>query len=345
MPDSTKLTQRLATMLIAAAMIVGGFALPQTAHAGDDAEHVLKIASLAPDNSSWAKAIKRMAREINKETDGAVEIKLYAGGVMGDEPAMVRKMRTGQLDGAAVTNVGLGEIEPKVLALQIPLMFKNWDELDYVRNQMSDTFEKMLSEQGFTLLTWGDVGFNYVFSKSKIQVPDDIRSTKAWVWESDPIMNKVMDVAKVNAVPLEVTDVLPSLSTGVIDTFTNSPYGAVSLQWYSRAEYVTNLKLAVIIGGVVLSNESMKEIPEEHQKVIRKVTSKGGEELLSQIRSDNKEAIKTIQKAGVKVVQPKEMSKWQKIAEQTREELTGELFPKSLISEMEKHLEEYRSSN
>ena len=334
---------RLAIWAVALmAVVVGGVAAPGAASAEDE-KHVLKIASLAPENSSWAKSIKRMGREIQKKTDGEVVLKLYPGGVMGDEPAMVRKMRTGQISGAAVTNVGLGEIEPKILVLQLPLIFKNWDEVDYVRNKMSDTFRGLLDEKGFSLLTWGDVGFNYVFSKKEpIHKPSDIQSAKTWVWESDPIMNKIMDVAEVNAVPLTVTDVLPSLTTGVIDAFTNSPYAAVSLQWSSRAKYVTNLKVAVIVGGIVLSNEALEKLPEEYRKVVREVASERGEKLLAQIREDNREAIKTIQKTGVEVVQPKNMKAWQKIAKQTREELAGELFPASLLEEMQKHLKEYR---
>lgn len=322
-----------------------GVALPGPAAAEEEDEHVLKIASLAPENSSWAKAFERMGREIESETDGAVEIKLYPGGVMGDEPAMVRKMRTGQLDGAAVTNVGLGEIDPTILILQLPLLFKNWDEVDHVRDEMSEQFEKLLSDEGFILLTWGDVGFNYLFSNKPIRKPGDVGSQKFWIWESDPIMKKVMSVAEVNAVPLSVTDVLPSLSTGVVDSFTNSPYGAVSLQWYSRADYVTNMKLNVIVGGLVLSEESMKELPEEHREVVREVTSERGEEMLAQIRKDNKKAIGTIQESGIEVVQPEKMDEWRSIAEETRRELTGELYPKSLIEEIEKHLEEYRESN
>jgi TRAP-type C4-dicarboxylate transport system substrate-binding protein len=335
--------RRLPVLLVVAASLIAGTALfPDPAAAEDSEGHVLKVASLAPEGSSWAKAFERMARKIEKKTDGAVELEIYPGGIMGDEPAMVRKMRTGQLDGAALTNVGLGKIEPKVLTLQLPLLFKSWDEVDYVREEMDDTFSSMLEDNGFTLLSWGDVGFNYLFSSEPVRVPSDIQSQKAWVWESDPIMRAVMDVADVNAVPLKVTDVLPSLSTGVIDAFTNSPYGAVSLQWYSRADYVTNMKLNVIVGGIVMSTDSLEELSDEHRKVVREVAAEGGEELLDQIREDNRKAIGTIQEAGVENVEPKKMEKWQELADETKAELKGDLYPASLIETIEKHLEDYR---
>lgn len=309
----------------------------------DGPKHVLKIASLAPKGSSWMKSFEQTNREIKKATGGAVALKIYGGGVMGDEGAMVRKMRTGQLDGGAVTNVGLGDIAPELLVLQLPLQFKNYKELDYVRDQMSPTLEKILAEKGFVLLHWGDVGFNYVFSNSPIAKPDDIKKTKMWVWDADPISKKVMDVAGVNGVLMGVPDVLPSLQTGVIDAFGNSPYGAVALQWHSKATHVTNLKLAMVIGGLVVSKKSWDEIPAEHQKAIMKISKKNGKSLLTQIRKDNQSAIKTIQKANIELVQPKEMSGWIALAKKVETDLTGSLFPATLVAEMKKHLKAYRS--
>lgn len=317
--------------------------------AGEEAEtstsYELKVASLAPEGSTWAKAIERMDRRIRQRTDGQVRLQLYPGGVMGDEPAMVRKMRSGQLDGAAVTNTGLSKIAPEVLVLQLPLLFKNWEEVDHVREAMSERFESLLEENGFTLLSWGDVGFNYLFSKTRIQSPDDLKSVKFWVWESDPVMKKVVEVADVNAVPLTVTDVLPSLSTGVIDAFSNSPYGAVSLQWYTRADYVTNLKLGVVVGGLVIRNESIADLPEEHRRAVLEVTEDVEGEMLAQIREDNEKAIQTIQSTGVDVVQPKSMEAWRGLAEQVRSSLAGELFPASLLETIRGHLEDYRADD
>jgi TRAP-type transport system periplasmic protein len=310
--------------------------------AAAESKTTLKIATLAPPGSSWMKAFERAKRQIEKETDGEVTLRLYPGGVMGDESAMVRKMRTGQLDGGAVTSVGLGEIEKQLLVLQLPLTFRNHKELDYVRDKMSDTFEGMLNDNGFELLSWGDVGFNYLFSSAPIKKPDDIHNTTPWVWDADPITKAVMDVLKVNAVPLGVPDVLPSLQTGVVDTFLNSPYGAVALQWYTKAEYVTNLRLAVVIGGVVVTNKAMEGLSEEHRKVVQEAFGVHGKKLLAQIRKDNQEAIKTIERAGIETVKPEDMKAWMKVGEQTREKLTGSFFPKELVDEMLEHVEAAR---
>lgn len=334
---------KLTTTLVAAVIaFVSMAAVAADANAEKPEKHVLKIASLAPKGSTWAKSFDKTNRDIQKATNGEVSLKIYAGGVMGDEGAMVRKMRTGQLDGGAVTSVGMGDIETKILVLQLPLMFKNYGELDYVRDKMSPTFKKLLADKGFILLHWGDVGFNYVFSNTPVSTVGDIKKTKMWVWDADPISKSVMEVAGVNGTLLGVPDVLPSLQTGVIDAYANSPYGAVALQWHTKATHVTNLKLAMTIGGLIISKKSWEKIPEKHRKVILEIAQKNGKKLLKDIRRDNKKAIKTIKGEGIKMVQPKDIKDWLALSKQTRKNLQGKLFPKSLVNEMMGHLKAYR---
>jgi TRAP-type transport system periplasmic protein len=319
---------------VATAAVAAGFPLI----ARGAAEHTLKIATLAPDGSSWHKAFKQVAREVKEQTDGRIVIKIYAGGVMGDEPAMVRKMRTGQLDGAAVTNVGLGEINAQLLMLQLPLLFRTNDELDRVRGAMSSKFEGLLDASGFRLSGWGDVGFTYLFSNSPIKKPSDAKSTKMWVWDSDPVSKEVMKVAGINAIPLGVPDVLPSLQTGVIDAFMNSPYGAIALQWYTKAAYITNLKLAVTIGGSVMTTTSWNKLSDADKQILQDIAHAKHGALLKRIRKDNTKAVDALKAKGMEVVEPEDFGAWKKVADTVRANLTGSLFDAALVEEMMGHL-------
>lgn len=315
----------------ATAAVAAGF--PLIAKAAP--EHKLRIATLAPDGSTWHKAFKQVAREVKERTDGAIAIKIYAGGTMGDEPAMVRKMRTGQLDGAAVTNVGLGEINRQVLMLQLPLLFRNYDELDRVRDAMASKFEALLNAEGFRMDgNWGDVGFAHIFSNVPVKVPDDVKKTKIWAWAADPITTEVMKVTGVNAVPLDVPDVLASLQTGLIDAYMNSPYGAIALQWYTKAKYVTDLKLAMTIGGSVLTNKSWGKLSDEHKQILHDVSQAKHKSLLTRIRKDNKDAMKALVDKGIQVVKPEDFGAWKNVADTVRKNLTGSTFDKALVDEM-----------
>lgn len=328
----SKTSRRRFVKTSAAAGTAITFGVPLLAKAGS--EHTLKIATLAPSGSSWHKAFKSVARQIKDETDGAVTVKVYAGGVMGDEKAMVRKIRTGQLDGAAVTSVGLGEVNKQLLMLQLPLLFRNYNELDKVRTAMKPKFDALLEDGGVRMTGHGDVGFAYLFSNSPIRKPSDAKSTKMWVWEDDPVSKETMKVAGINAVPLGVPDVLSSLQTGVIDAFPNSPYGAIALQWYTKAAYITNLKLSMSIGGSILSTKSWDKLGSNYQQIIHDITEGTHGKLLKRIRRDNKKAVATLKDKGIEVVEPSDFSAWKSMADTVRKNLTGSLFDKALVDEM-----------
>jgi TRAP-type C4-dicarboxylate transport system substrate-binding protein len=295
----------------------------------------LRLASLAPSGSSWAKAFEKTAREVKARTNGAVEIKTFFGGSMGDEGAMVRKMLHGQLDGAALTSVGLGAINKQLLLPQLPLLFRTYEQVDYVRGKMMPTFEKLLEKAGYMLGAPGDVGFVYLFTNTPVKTPAQLKSTKLWVWDEDPIAKKVAEVAGVNAVELGVPDVWTSLETGLVDAFVNSPYGAIALRWYEKARYVTNLKLSMGIGGSLLTLKAWNSLPADVQTIITEVTNESHAALLTRIRSDNKKAMKTLKEKGLEVVEPENFVEWASNAVQVRDKLVADgTFDKALVDEM-----------
>jgi TRAP-type C4-dicarboxylate transport system substrate-binding protein len=300
--------------------------------------HELSFASLAPEGSDWDKEFKRTRKEIEEGTDGAVKMRLYPGGMMGDEPAMIRKVRTGQLTGAAVTSVGLAQINKSVLAMQLPLLFKSTKQLDYVRNAMSPTFSKLFEEGGFKLGIWGDVGEIYVFSQKPAGNPSDLQDCKFWVWSADGVMKETAKAAGVNGVELDVPDVLPSLQTGLIDAFTASPYAAIALQWYTKATHVTNLKLAMGIGASVMSLEKWNSLEDDIKAVFDKVLAESQPRLLKRIRKANAKATTTLQAKGITVVEPSDIVAWSSVAMTVKNKLTGKMFPKDLIAEIDKHI-------
>lgn len=324
-------------LLVSALALCGLMSL--AAQASAECSTTIKVASLAPVGSDWYKAIQATGREVKEKTGGEVCFKLYGGGVMGDESAMIRKVRTGQIDAAVVTSVGLGDIDPKLLVLQLPLTFRNDKQLDCVRGKMTPRFEQILGEKQFVLLGWGDVGFNYLFSNTPVASPDDAKGTKLWAWDADPIVKEVAKVAGVNAVYLGVPDVLPSLTTGVIDSFLNSPYGAIALQWHTKAKYVTDLKLAVTIGGTVINQKTFEKLTPEQQKTLRDISSERHKELLTKVRRSNAYSQKQlVKKHGYTAVPVKDIKPWLDVSQQVKKNLTGSMFPADLVSEMEGHL-------
>ncbi len=319
-----------------------GFAVP--ASAGE--ETVLKIATLAPEGSTWWKLFIDFDKRVREESKGRVRLKIFAGGVAGDEPDVVRKMRVGSLAGGAVTSVGLGEIQPALLALQAPGLYASWDELDAVRQRMADKLASLLAEKGYVVLFWGDVGFNRIFSQTKIERPADVGKTKMWVWTQDNVHRVLWDTAGVKAVPLGVPDVLPSLQSGLIDAYPTPPLAAVSLQWFSRSKFMLDLPYSVTIGAFVLSTKSMEKLSAEDRAALMKVSQDMGKELAALVRADNLRAVDAIKRAGIQVTAPSNEAKaeWEKLTAKAADAAAGNVYPKELLAEIREAIRAYRAA-
>ena len=306
---------------------------------------VLKIATLAPENSAWDKVFKRFEKEVETATSGTLDLKVYNGGVQGDEEVVVRKMKSGQLDGAALTAVGLSKIVPNALVLQLPGLFTSYKELDYVRKKMNDELTAEFDKQGYVFLGWGDVGFAYIFSNTPIEKPEDLQKAKMWAWSADPIASVIISEAGGNPIPLAVPDVLPSLQTGAVDAFTTSPLAGIALRWFTKAKYMGAKKVAVGIGASVISKKSWNKLTAEQQQALQTASLKWHDKLVKKVRKDNKKSLKVLKKQGIELVKvgAEQSTLWDKLAIRVQDKLAGKVYSKKILDTVRGHIQAYRN--
>ncbi len=282
----------------AAAVFVG--VVPAKAQAAAPVE--LKMATLAPKGSAWAKILEKGGKDIEAQTQGRVKVKYFFSGQQGDERDVVRKMTSGNLDGAALTAVGLGLIKGDVRVLELPFMFTNDKQVDYVRDALKSEFEAQFDSAGYILLAWGDVGWTHIFTNIEVNTRADLAKTKMWAWKDDPIVRALFKGLGVNGVPLGVPDVYPQLQTGGIDACYGSPLAAVALQWYTKVKFATNTPISYSIGAMLVRKDVFSRLDPADQKIIRVSSTAMGVELLKMVRKDNERAKKAMQKSGVKFI-------------------------------------------
>jgi TRAP-type C4-dicarboxylate transport system substrate-binding protein len=195
---------------------------------------ILKLATLAPEGSPWMKTFDEVNLELESRTEGAVKMRAYPGGVMGDDQAVLRKMRINQIHMAGITGLGLGTICNEVIALGSPFLFQSYDEVDHVLALVTGRLEKVLREKGFILLGWTEIGFVYMMSNKPIATLDDLQGAKVWMPEGDPVSQAVFQKIGVSPVPLGIADVLLALQTRLVDVVYGPPLGAIALQWHTK---------------------------------------------------------------------------------------------------------------
>jgi len=307
-------------------------------------KYVIKFATLAPQGSTWGKVMTKFNEDIQASTNGQLRFKIYAGGIQGDEKDVVRKIRLGQLHSGGFTGVGLGEILPEERILDSPMLFRNYEEVDYITNLLYDEFARKFEKAGYVLLGWTEVGFVYVFGKKPIYSLADLKGTKIWMWEGDPIAEATFRALNVHAIPLSITDVLTSLQTNLIDAVYTSPLACVSLQWNTKVQYMINVPLADAEGAVLVARRKFDRLPPEYQQLLREKGRKYMSELVKLSRKDNQESIKIIQKSGIKIVEvPKEnMPAFMAAGKKARQSLVGKLYSQELLDRVENALAEFR---
>jgi len=324
--------------------IVGMFCLPASLLAVES----IKFATYAPKGSTWMNNFDAMAKEISKNTDGQIKFQFFANGIQGDELDVIRKMRTGLIHAGAMTATGLGEINEEVLIFQLPRLFKNYEELDYVRDILLKDLDKVFLDKGYVLIGMGDIGFYYIFSNQPIKTIADLQSpsVKMWVRTSDKIGIEFFKRANIATVPREVNQVLSSLHSGQLNTLTASPYVTIALQWHDKFKYMTKLPVNAGVGAIVITKEKFDKFTPEQQKVLREAGKKYMKLLIQDIRRDNDRSVEALTKrAGIKIVEFEDdaTDAWDTIAIETHNALIGDIYSQEFLDKINNLLKDYRA--
>jgi TRAP-type C4-dicarboxylate transport system substrate-binding protein len=310
----------------------------------------LKIGTLAPAESPWGQVFKTWQRAIRERTklpgdaknsEGktfGLDLNFFWNAQQGDEGAMVAKMKSGQLDGAALTAVGLAQIHPPILVLQLPGLFDSWAKLDRARETLRAEFEQGLEKAGFVLPGWGDVGMAHVMSKGfPITSPADLRGKKPYVWREDPIFPSVLQViGNVTPVPLSVPEVLPNLNTGAVNVVTAPALAAEQLQWASRLDHINAAPVAAAIGALVFTRDKLAALPADLRATLLETGKVAAAALTSRIRNEDAAAFERMKgKMTVTTSSAADAAEWREIWKKARARLGQGTFPKELVERAE----------
>jgi TRAP-type C4-dicarboxylate transport system substrate-binding protein len=247
------------------------------------------------------------------------------------------------------TGYGIGRIYSPARVLEMPFLFKNVAESDYVREQIMPELETGFRESGFELLGWPEVGFIHFFSTKRITSVDDIKQLRIWLWQGDPLGEAFFKAANIDPVPLSIMDVYTQLSAkhGSIDTVYTSTFGAIALQWYSKLKYATRIPLTNAIGGIVISNRFFNKLPADLQQMLKTTGKSMSDEIRLNAREENRKSIGILEKNGIEF-----MFDWDEVNMDEilaiRNDAASYLeqtnyIPASIFSRTKKMLADYRS--
>lgn len=300
----------------------------------------IKIATLAPEGTAWMKTLREGGREIEKETSGRVKFKFYTGGVMGNDAAVLKKMKIGQLNGGALTTTALARNYPDINIYSLPFLFNDNAEAEFVRKTLDPYVSKGLEKKGLVLLGISDGGFAYLISRKHINRTEDLKGTKSWIPVGDEVSGSVFRSAGINPVPLPIADVYTGLQTGLIDTVTAPPVSTIALQWHSRMKHLLDIPLAYVVGTLVMDKRAFGKLSKKDQGVVKKIMAEKFKALGDINRSDNEKAMQALKNQGIQFTKlsQSEEAPWRKLGEKASEKINAQLDPKikTIVDEAKK---------
>jgi TRAP-type C4-dicarboxylate transport system substrate-binding protein len=325
----------------AALLLCGLMGIPALA-----SEKPLRIGTLAPKNSLYHRQLLEIGEAWRQAQGGNAKYVVFPDGSQGGEAELARRMRIGQLQGALLSIVGLSEIEPSINALQsIPLLFKTWEEVDYVREKMRTSMEKKFLDKGFVVLAWGDAGWVRFFSKDALMRPDDFKKMKFFSFAGESEQQEIMKSLGFTPVPLETTDILPSIQTGMINVVPSTPYFALATQIYGKVPHMLEINWAPVVGALVVTQKAWDDMSPAGRQALRTAGEKAGVQIRNKARQEVEEAVEAMRKRGLVVNKPNpdQLREWQELADKLYPRIRGNLVPAETFDEVFQHVKAYRA--
>lgn len=305
----------------------------------------IKMASLLPAGSEGHNVLLQMGEEWKKASGGKVILRIYPGQTMGDDPDVVRKMSLGSLQAALLASVG--SIDPSIYAMQVPMMYAGYEEIDYVLARMTPHLNAALEAKGLVVLNWTDAGYVHFFTKTPVARPDDLKKQKLFAWAGDNDVIEIYRAVGLNPVPLPSTEIATALQTGLVTGMPAPSEAAALLQWYTHAKNMTDVKWAILLGATVMSKQAWAKIPADLRPALLAASQKAGRQIRDLTRNAEMRNVEAMRKRGLNVIRldaPGEAA-WRKFATNAYPLIRGRVIPAAAFDEATKYLAEYRKSH
>jgi TRAP-type transport system periplasmic protein len=309
------------------------------------ADVVIKLGTLAPNGSTWHTLLKEMGQKWEQASGGKVKLRIYPGGVLGNESDMVKKMRIGQLQAAALTTIGLHDIDADAQAIDVPMMIDSWPTLDYVMDRMGPKLERIIEGKGYVVLGWSEVGFVRFFSTKKFSSLAEMQGAKMFCWEGDPASAEAWRAGGFHPVVMSSTDIVPGLQTGLIDTVALAPLYAYSSRMFERAKYMLDMPWAVLTGGTVVRKDEWDKVPAELKSKLIEISREYNKKVAVEVRRMDAEALENMSKQGLVVVKPADPQDFAKAAQKAYSVVRGKVVPAETFDEVKKLVEEAKAQS
>ena len=306
---------------------------------------VLRLATAAPEATSWAKELRAFGRDVEATTDGQIAIKWYMGGVAGDEEEALARVGKAQLDGLAA-GIACAQIAPSMRALNVPGVVQGRDEANYVSQKLQPQFAAEAQKNGYALLFTAGLGTTMVFSRTPVRTMADLRSIKLWRWELDRWGVMATREMGMPVTPGSLEAAARMYDDAKVDGFTTMPSAALAFQWSTQAKFITPLPVGYVQGCMLVANRAWDRLTPKQREAVMAAGAKCAHRFEEVGREQDAQLLGGLfERQGMKILSlsPSLRAQYFEAARAARERLGDKLLSRTLLDDVMRLLADYRA--
>jgi tripartite ATP-independent transporter DctP family solute receptor len=290
-------------LLLAAASLCACLLMLPGAHAADPI--VLKLATVAPEGTPWSDGLAQFKTLVETKSGGAIKVKLFLGGMLGDENETVQQTQRGQIQGVGGSTGAIATLVPEVNVLELPFLFRNAGEADKVLDGVAlPVLEKAFRARGLVLGFWSENGYrSFGTSFGFIKSPADLKGRKMRS-QVNPVHLEMYKAFGASPVPIPTTEVLTSLQTGVIQGYDQTPLYASAGQWLSSTKYYTLSNHIYQPAAIVFNKTFFDGLSAQNQAILLAARAELVPKMRREIRALNPILLENFPLMGVQLYTP-----------------------------------------
>ncbi|MEW5735514.1 MAG: TRAP transporter substrate-binding protein DctP [Thermodesulfobacteriota bacterium] len=322
---------------------------PDSARAGEasgSSSIIWKFGTVAPQGVGYANQIKRLVLPVVQEASGgAIQVKVFWGGTMGDDPEIIRKMRFGHLNGAGLTGYGATLLSPELTVLTLPFLFENENEVDFIKKNMRGVFSAAMEKSQVYLFAWIDQDFDQIYSASwPMDTLAQFPKARFLTWYG-PVEEELFKMLGTKPIPVRTSDILSALDHKLGNSLIAPAIFVVGSQMFSRLNYVNPMKIRYSPAVVVVRQEDWQALPQRFKDKYFELRDGLEAAFTTEIRHENKRFLAAIKKYGITevTVAPEELSRMKTATRPLWDKLAGRMYPRELLDQILALLSEYRA--
>ncbi|MCL2293704.1 MAG: TRAP transporter substrate-binding protein DctP [Spirochaetes bacterium] len=306
----------------------------------------IRIGTVAPAGSIWERALKEVAAEWTRISNGRINVIIHAGGTMGDEENILRQMRLGRLHAAAFTPYGMKNISDDLFVLSIPMLIKDDEEFDFVFERIRPSFERELRRNGFVALGWTNTGWVRWFSRTKVLYPDDLRRIRLAVDRVDQSAIQVMQRSGFRVIPLNFIDIGLGLQNNMVDATFLTPYAVSAMGITRHIPFMLDMPISPVYCLLVMDERAWRRIDERYRPMILQRTAEIFREFYPRMIEAENAGIEVMRRQGFTVVPVTQsaLAEWEQVIGESVGPYKQQTFSPQIQAEVRRYIDEFRRS-